>query len=270
MNGACGVRGGLAIMRGDQAGKARLAPGPAASVVVPVLDDAPALRVLLQDLRQDSTLQIVVVDGGSRDCSLALARAGADVAISAKPSRGDQLRRGIDAAAGDWLWLLHADSRVPLAALDAFAALRAAPQMARPTAGAWESAAWGWFRVRLDGDGWPLRMIERAMHRRAAWTGIATGDQGIFLQRRLLDAAGGMPRQPLLEDVELCKWLRRLARPRPIGSPIVTSARRWQQGGLIRTVAFMWWLRLRYFAGADPQTLWQRYYAPPRQGEPAR
>lgn len=259
-------------MRGDHAGEARLAAGPAASVVVPVLDDAPALRALLQDLRQDRSLQIVVVDGGSRDCSLAVARAGADVVIAAKPSRGDQLRRGIDAAAGDWLWLLHADSRVPPAALDAFAALRAAPQVARRTAsGAWESAVWGWFRVRLDGRGWPLRMIERAMHRRAMWTGIATGDQGIFLQRRLLAAAGGMPRQPLLEDVELCKWLRRLVRPRPIGSSIVTSARRWQQGGLIRTVAFMWWLRLRYFAGADPQALWQRYYAPrPRQSEAAR
>lgn len=243
----------------------RRVPATTASVVVPVLDDAPALRALLEDLRRDPALQIVVVDGGSRDCSLAVARAGADVVVTSPPGRGEQLRRGIEAARGEWLWLLHADSRVPAPSLDAFAALRSE----RGAVGVEGRAAWGWFRVHLDAEGWPLRMIEWAMHWRAAWTGIATGDQGIFVKRRLLEAAGGMPSQPLLEDVALCKRLGRLAHPRPIDSPIVTSARRWQQGGLVRTVAFMWWLRLRYFSGADPELLWRRYYAPQQRREEA-
>lgn len=245
-----------------------MAPVADASVVVPVLDDAPALRTLLRDLRRDPALQIVVVDGGSRDCSLAVARAGADIVLASPAGRGEQLRRGIEATRGEWLWLLHADSRVPAAALDAFAALRGERKAGGGIEG--RPPAWGWFRVHLDGEGWPLRVIERAMHWRAAWTGVATGDQGIFVERRLLEAAGGIPPQPLLEDVELCKRLRRLAHPRPVGSAIATSARRWQQGGLLRTVALMWWLRLRYFAGADPQLLWQRYYAPRRQDEALR
>ena len=231
-----------------------------ASVVVPVLDDAAALRLLLQDLREDPALQIVVVDGGSRDHSLAVAEAKADVALTAPPSRGGQLRRGVECAGGEWLWLLHADTRVPAATLAGFRALR---QGWRATSGQPPArTGWGWFRVRLDGRERPLRLIEWTMARRAAWTGIATGDQGMFVHRRLLAAAGGVPAQPLMEDVELSRRLRRLARPRPVALPILTSARRWQRHGMVRTVASMWWLRLRYFAGADPERLRRCYYRP--------
>lgn len=221
-----------------------------ASVVVPVLDDADGLAALLRDLRQDPELEIVVVDGGSHDDSLALARAGADLALAAAPSRGGQLRRGAEAASGEWLWLLHADSRISQAVLDAFAVVRQ------------EDPGWGWFRVRLDGPERLLRVVEWTMCRRAAWTGIATGDQGVFVHRRLLDAAGGVPAQPLMEDVELSRRLGRLARPRPVSEIIVTSARRWQRDGVLRTVCAMWRLRLRYFAGADPEALRRRYYGP--------
>lgn len=234
-----------------------------ASVVVPVLDDAAALGLLLRDLREDPALQIVVVDGGSRDHSLAVAEAKADVALTAPPSRGGQLRRGVECAHGEWLWLLHADSRVPAATLAGFRALR---QRWRATVGRTpDRGGWGWFRVHLDGSQWPLRLIEWAMAHRAACTSIATGDQGIFVHRRLLAAAGGVPAQPLMEDVELSRRLRRLARPRPVALPIATSARRWQRQGIVRTVASMWWLRLRYFAGADPERLRRRYY----RGRPA-
>lgn len=221
-----------------------------ASVVVPVLDDADGLAALLLDLRQDPALETVVVDGGSRDGSLAVARAGADLALEAPPSRGGQLRRGAGVATGEWLWLLHADSRISQAVLDAFAVARQG------------NPGWGWFRVRLDGPMPLLRVVEWSMCQRAAWTGIATGDQGIFVHRRLLDAVEGVPAQPLMEDVELCRRLGRLARPRPVSATIVTSARRWQRDGVLRTVAAMWWLRLRYFAGADPAALRRRYYGP--------
>ena len=95
---------------------------------------------------------------------------------------------------------------------------------------------------------------------RSAASGIATGDQGIFVHRELLDLVGGIPKQPLLEDVELCRRLRRLAKPVVMSEPLVTSARRWQRDGITRTIMLMWWLRFRYFMGADPQALARHYY----------
>ena len=214
------------------------------SVVVPVLNDAAPLARLIADLRADPDLQIVVVDGGSDDAS---ASAAADVVASSAPGRGTQMRVGAEHAAGDWLWFLHADSRIGAAALAALKAGLGAP-------------CWGFFTVRLDSSAWPFRIVERGMNWRSAMTGIATGDQGIFVHRRLLDAVGGVPALPLMEDVECCKRLRRLAAPRCVGTPIEASARRWQRDGIVRTVALMWLLRLRYAIGADATALARRYY----------
>lgn len=218
-----------------------------ASVVIPVLNDAGPLRRLMADLRVASSLDIVVVDGGSDDDSRAVA-AEADAVYSASRGRAEQMRLGVEKTSRPWLWFLHADSRVHPATLAKFGEALGKP-------------GWGWFDVRLDGDAWPFRVIEVAMNRRARATSIATGDQGIFVHRRLLEAVGGIPRQGLMEDVELCKRLRRLARPRPIaGSGFSTSSRRWQRDGIPRTVALMWWLRLRYFLGADADRLVRSYY----------
>ena len=170
----------------------RVAATPRASVVVPVLNDAAALHLLLADLRRDESLTVVVVDGGSSDDSVAVAKAGADLVCESPPSRGGQLRLGADRAADDWLWFLHADTRISPAALAAFGDVRAGD-------------GWGWFDVRLSGAAWPLRVVEAAMNRRAAATAVATGDHGIFVHRRLLDAVGGVPPLPLMEDVALCK-----------------------------------------------------------------
>ena len=222
------------------------------SVVIPVLNDADALRLLIADLRQSPSLQIIVVDGGSSDDSLDVARE-ADLVLSSPRGRGRQLRRGSERASGDWLWFLHADSRVSGEALEAFQAVC-------------QQACWGWFDVRLDGAGWPLRVIATAMNWRAALTGIATGDQGLFVHRRLLDAVGGVPPLPLMEDVTLCKRLRRLAKPRRLGATLETSSRRWREHGVIRTVVTMWALRLRYFLGADAEAVARRYYGANRDG----
>ena len=218
----------------------------AVSVVIPVLNDAAALRRLLVDLRSDPALQLLVVDGGSSDDSLQVARA-ADAALSAPRGRGRQLGAGFAHAAGDWLWFLHADSRIASEVLESFAEAR-------------EEPGWGWFDVRLDNAGWPFRVIATAMNWRAALTGIATGDQGIFVHRRLLDAVGGVPALPLMEDVTLCRRLRRLAKPRRLRTAIETSARRWQRHGIARTIVTMWALRLRYFFGADAKEIARRYY----------
>lgn len=231
---------------------------PAASVVIPVLNDAAALRRLIADLRVDASLQIVVVDGGSSDASLCAAT-DADRVLSVAPGRGRQLRAGASCATSDWLWFLHADSRISPSALAAFANAR-------------KEAGWGWFDVRLatgtdvagagsaELSAWPFRMIATAMNWRSALTGIATGDQGIFVHRQLLQAAGGVPPLPLMEDVTLCRRLRRLAKPQRLRAVVETSARRWQRDGIARTVATMWALRLRYFFGADAERLACLYY----------
>ena len=215
------------------------------SVVIPVLNDAASLRRLVDDLR-GTNFEIVVVDGGSDDDSLSVASAVGRV-VSAPRGRGNQMAAGVPAANGEWLWFMHADTRLSQRVVAALVNRLDKPR-------------WGFFSVRLDGEPWPYRMIERAMSWRSAASGIATGDQGIFVHRELLDAVGGVPRQPLLEDVELCRRLRRLAKPVVLREPLLTSSRRWERHGIARTILAMWWLRFRYFAGADPDSLARQYY----------
>lgn len=237
------------------------------SIVIPVLNDAAALEILLQDLspgrlararpaaetgRGDSAgvatpPEIIVVDGGSRDTSTAIARRAGARVLQHRPGRGPQLDAGAQAASGTWLWFLHADSRISLEVLAEFDGLAERPP------------GWGRFDVELSGS--PLLpVIATAMNWRSAITGICTGDQGIFVHRSLLDAVGGVPRQPLMEDIELSKRLKRLARPLRIRTPIQASARRWQTRGVLKTMVFMWGLRIRYWFGATPERLAQRYY----------
>lgn len=231
------------------------------SVVVPVLNDAAALAALLGDLA-GSGLEIVVADGGSQDGSPALAaRQGARL-VSCKPGRGRQLDEGAKAAGGDWLWFLHADSRVSAAALAEIAGLPSQPP------------GWGRFDVQLDGSSGRLAKmllytVAALMNQRSALTGICTGDQGIFVHRALLDAVAGMPRQPLMEDIELSRRLRRLARPRRLRGPLRPSARRWLSRGAVRTILSMWALRLRYWLGASPERLAREYYGTGRATPPA-
>ncbi|MDE0179432.1 MAG: TIGR04283 family arsenosugar biosynthesis glycosyltransferase [Gammaproteobacteria bacterium] len=215
------------------------------SVVIPVFNDAVPLSRLIDDLR-DTDLEIVVVDGGSDDDSVSVAKDAGRV-VSAPRGRGMQMAAGVPAANGEWLWFMHADTRL-------------SQQVVAALLDRLDKPRWGFFSVRLDGGSWPYRMIERTMCWRAAASGIATGDQGIFVHRELLDAVGGVPRQPLLEDVELCRRLRRLAKPMVLREPLLTSSRRWERDGIVRTILVMWWLRFRYFAGADPNSLAREYY----------
>ncbi|MCE2459977.1 MAG: TIGR04283 family arsenosugar biosynthesis glycosyltransferase [Pseudomonadales bacterium] len=219
--------------------------GARVSAIVPVLNDAGPLRCLIDDLRE-ADVEIVVVDGGSHDDSMTVA-SSADHAVSAPPGRGTQMDQGVEVANAEWLWFVHADTRLPN---DAVAALL----------DRLDTPGWGFFAVRLEGKSKVYRMIERTMTWRSAATGIATGDQGIFVHRELLAAVGGVPRQPLLEDVELCRRLRRLAKPRRVPDRVVASSRRWERDGIARTIVLMWWLRFRYFMGADPEVLARQYY----------
>jgi rSAM/selenodomain-associated transferase 2 len=221
------------------------------SIVIPVLDDAPALTRLLEQIRAlwANDVEVLVVDGGSRDGSAAVAaRCGATL-LTAPRGRARQLATGVAAARGDWLWLLHADSSVPVSVAASLDRVLAAGV-----------PAWGRFDVRLSGADWRLRWVESLMNLRSRVTGIATGDQAMFAHRALLDAAGGVPDLPLMEDVELSRRLKRIAAPLCLRERIVTSSRRWERDGVFRTILLMWRLRLLYALGADPRRLHRAYY----------
>ena len=222
------------------------------SIVIPALDEERALPLLLGDLQalRARGAEIIVADGGSSDATVAAARALADVVLAAPRGRALQLNAGAARARGELLLFLHADSRVPPEGAAAIAALAEAPPR------------WGFFRVRLRGASKWLGVVARCMGWRSRLSGIATGDQGLFVPRALFAAVGGYPAQPLMEDIEICRRLRRRGAPLAHPALIESSGRRWDRDGALATILLMWRLRLRYFLGADPAALHEAYYGP--------
>lgn len=219
------------------------------SVIVPVRNEAPHLAEVLTAIRhalQESD-ELIVVDGNSVDASAEIASRFADQVLSAGPGRALQMNAGARTAESEWLWFLHADTQVLPLHRERLARLPA-------------SAQWGRFDVSLSGKGIMFSVIAWLMNLRSRWTGIATGDQGIFVRRGVFEALGGFPNQPLMEDVALSALLRRRARPCCLRPAVVTSSRRWQQNGTWKTIWLMWCLRWRYWRGADPAKLHQDYY----------
>jgi rSAM/selenodomain-associated transferase 2 len=216
------------------------------SVVVPVLDEAETIADHLQSLAplRAEGAEVIVVDGGSADDTLARARPGADRVLTATRGRARQMNAGAEAAGGDVLLFLHADTRLPPAA---DARIREAL-----AAG---GRAWGRFDVRIANGGRFLAVVAALMNRRSRLTGIATGDQAIFVTRAAFTAAGGYPDIPLMEDIVLSRRLKRLSRPACLTARVTTSGRRWERNGVARTVLTMWRLRLAFFLGADPRAL---------------
>lgn len=215
--------------------------------VIPVLNEAENIAPLLGYLfSRFSECQCVVVDGGSTDTTLAEAvDAGADT-ICSDAGRAVQMNAGANAATGDYVFFLHADSRPTISAVQLQYELNAQPQ-------------WGFFRVRLSGSHWMFRVIERAMNLRSSRSGVATGDQMLFVSTVLFERTGGYHTIPLMEDVEYSKRLRRLVRPLVVAQVVETSSRRWEENGIANTVLRMWLLRLAYFLGVPPARL-KAYY----------
>jgi rSAM/selenodomain-associated transferase 2 len=227
---------------------------PALGVVMPVLDEAGTLTArlrALQPLRRRGVL-LVVVDGGSQDGTPAIAREHADLVLNAPRGRAAQMNAGAAACPAEVLLFLHADTALPD---QADALVRRATR---------DPSAWGRFDVRIDSPRRALRLVEHMMNLRSRWTGIATGDQAMFVRRELFDQVGGFPDLPLMEDIALSRLLKRHARPVCIRQRVSTSARRWERHGVWRTVLLMWRLRLAYFLGADPRRLAIRYGYKPR------
>lgn len=216
---------------------------------MPALNEANSLAALLTQLQQARAQghEVILVDGGSADDTPAVAAALVDsVIVTPKPGRALQMNSGARAAVGDYLWFVHADSVIPGSAV---AQLQALP-----------AGVWGRFDVRLSGPGWPFRMIAWCMNARSRISGIATGDQGIFVCAKLFRYVGGYPQQPLMEDVELSRRLRAVRRPLCLTDRIQTSSRRWEQNGICRTILLMWRLRALYFLGASPARLAALYH----------
>ncbi|MDO8789876.1 MAG: TIGR04283 family arsenosugar biosynthesis glycosyltransferase [Sulfuritalea sp.] len=227
---------------------------PELSIIMPVLDEASQIIGRLQRLQALRTqgVELIVVDGGSVDDTAQLAAALADRVLAASRGRATQMNAGAAASRGRVLLFLHADTTLPETALPALlAAIR-------------EGASWGRFDVRIDSRHPLLRIVERMMNWRSRLTGIATGDQGIFVRREVFASAGAYPDLPLMEDIVLCSALKRVAPPACLADTVITSGRRWEKNGVLRTILLMWWLRAAFFFGADPKRLAQRYGYLPR------
>lgn len=223
-------------------------------IVVPVLDEGGTLGRRLSALRplRERGAELVVVDGGSTDETWAVACAHADRVLLAPRGRASQMNAGAQASTADVLLFLHADTRLPELADAAIA--RAVAQ----------GAEWGRFDVRIDSPHPVLRIVEDMMNRRSRLTGIATGDQAIFVKRSIFEAVGGFADIPLMEDIELSRRLKRRSAPACLHERVTTSGRRWEQQGVWRTILLMWRLRAAWFFGADPHRLALRYGYRPR------
>jgi rSAM/selenodomain-associated transferase 2 len=220
------------------------------SIIVPALDEAAGIVECLAALAplRDAGAEIIVVDGGSADATVRLAQPLADRVIDAPRGRASQMNAGARIARGDSLLFLHADTRLP----------PDAARLVREAIGG-QGRLWGRFDVRIEGVSPLLPLIAALMNARSRLTGVATGDQAIFVKREAFERAGGYPPIALMEDVAFSQAMRRFGRPACLRSKVSTSGRRWERGGTLRTIFLMWRLRLDYFMGKDPAVLARRY-----------
>jgi len=221
------------------------------SVIIPTLNEAGQVAATLMALQPLRTagLEVIVVDGNSTDDTVVLARPLVDAVVQCRQGRGLQINAGALQASGDILLFLHADTRLPEGAMSALL-----DGLAR------SGKSWGRFDVRLSGRHTMLRVVERMMNWRSRLTGIATGDQAMFVRREVFQAAGGFPEIPLMEDILLSRTLKRISgAPLCLSTPIVTSSRRWEENGILRTILLMWKLRLAFFLGVSPERLARQY-----------
>ena len=219
------------------------------SIIIPALNEGNDITSTLERLapwRADGH-EVIVVDGGSGDETIALARPLSDQVISCEPGRARQMNCGAALAQGDILLFLHADTQLPENGLLLILSALAAGEI------------WGRFDVRLSGQHPLFRVIEKMINWRSSFSGISTGDQAIFVLREQFEGIGGFPEQPLMEDIELSRRLKKIAPPFCIRTPLTTSSRRWEQRGIFATILLMWRLRFLYWLGVDASKLAKMY-----------
>jgi rSAM/selenodomain-associated transferase 2 len=225
------------------------ASGIKISIIVPVLNEQINLPEALSNLQpfRRQGHEVVIVDGGSSDNSLMLAQQAADTVIVSKAGRALQMNSGAAVATGDIFLFLHCDTLLPENALEVIAG-----NFQRKN-------YWGRFDVRLSGNKFVFRLIERLMNLRSRLTSIATGDQAIFIERKLFNRLGGFPEIALMEDISISGLLRKRSSPVCLKQQVITSSRRWENNGVVATVLLMWKLRLLYFFGVSADKLSQKY-----------
>ena len=231
------------------------------SIIVPILNEANNLPRLFAHLigLNPSPQQVILVDGGSHDDSLVLAQkfiadlkndnqSGIDwQVIKSQAGRATQMNKGASLATSDILLFLHADTELPTHAVaDIQTAIK--------------KSEWGRFNVKLNSRQPMLWVVSHMINLRSRLTSIATGDQAIFITRKLFEQVGGYPQQALMEDVELCKQLKAKSKPACLKTKVITSARRWEQHGTCRTILLMWQLRFDYWRGVSADNIKARYY----------
>ncbi|WLQ15002.1 TIGR04283 family arsenosugar biosynthesis glycosyltransferase [Hahella aquimaris] len=223
------------------------------SVIIPTLNEAESISAFLRVLQplREAGWELILSDGGSRDETVSLAEPRVDKIIVSTPGRAAQMNNGAESASGEVLLFLHADTQLPqdaVAQLTAFVA---------------SNADWGRFDVRLSGRRFMFRVVETLINLRSRITSVATGDQAIFIRKAAFQRLGGYARIPLMEDVEICKRLRRQSKPYCIRARVITSSRRWEVHGVWKTIFLMWRLRFEYWLGVAPDKLFRRYYGRP-------
>ena len=221
------------------------------SIILPALNEAEAIANTLAPLQSVRAhgVEVILVDGGSSDRTRDIAAPLVDRVIDSEPGRAKQMNAGAAVASGDVLLFLHADSILPDDGDIQIAQAFIDPRF-----------QWGRFDVSIHGMHVMFPVIAWFMNHRSRSTGIATGDQGIFVTRNAFMKIGGFPDQPLMEDVEICKRLKKISPPACIAKKIITSARRWEKHGVWRTIWLMWRLRFSYYCGATAESIHRAYY----------
>ncbi len=219
------------------------------SIIIPTLNESATLEstlnALVNTVTEPDSCEIIISDGGSSDHSLQLANRFPVEVIHSEAGRARQMNAGALQARGDWLVFLHADTYLPSGWMSLIQCC---------------DSDWGRFDVRLSGARWPFRVIERAMNLRSRITSVCTGDQVMFFRRTFFNKLDGFTEIPLMEDIATSKRARSEQKPACIQEFVVTSSRRWETKGIVRTVGLMWLLRLGYWLGIQPLVLHRLYY----------
>lgn len=222
--------------------------GISISVIIPVFNEGHHLKQNLQRLFASfeglASVEVVICDGGSTDHSVQIASQFPCQVTTSSPGRAHQMNLASNLAVGDWLLFLHADTALPK----------------HWTSQLNNNLQWGFFPVRLSGQHWFFRVIEKAINLRSRLSSIGTGDQTLFFKRAFFTSLQGYPLIPIMEDIAICKKARKAHKPCIAQDPVVTSSRRWEKNGIAKTIVLMWRLRLAYWLGVDPIRLHQIYY----------